>query len=345
MIPTLQIVIPTFNRPEKLKAMLRDLSQLGDYVRSGRLGIAVFDNSDSDQVEHLSAEIRDLIDYTWNGGNLGYRGNIRKCLLNGEADFRWLIADDDTLKVSEIPKIIDYLEEHSDKIMGLALPYEVRSLPGAKSYNEISLAPNFGVIARFGEIVSPSRIPFDFLSSFIMKSELLSRIDVANVTSHNDYYHALIYCLCLRQDDLIGIYDDAILSYVAPDTLNWSLRRLVDSKNEICDVLIDEHQIQMNKSSILSEILKWAIFGRIGTTEIRNLENDIGPLVRFALRDRSARNLLLAVLLIVPCAVAREVAIVALAISASKNSPQNLLQSLRNMRHVINSKAKARSPR
>lgn len=345
MTPTLQITIPTFNRLEKLKAMLGDLSQIGDCVRSGRLRIAVFDNSDSDQVEYLGAEISDLIEYTWNGGNLGFHGNIRKCLLNGEADFLWLIADDDILKVSEIPKIIDYLEKHSEKIMGLALPYEVRYLPDAKSYNEISVTPNFGIIASFGEIVLTGRIPFDFLASFIIKSDSLSRIDFANIISQNDYYHSLIYCSCLRQDDLIGIYDDAILSYVAPDTLNWSLRSLVDSKNEICDLLINEHQIQMNKSAILSEILKWAIFGRIGTTDIRNLENDIGPLVRFALRDRSARNLLLAVLLIAPSVVAREVAIFALAISASKNSPQHLLQSLRNMRRIVNSKARARKPR
>ena len=336
MTPILQITIPTFNRLEKLKATLCDLAQIGDLVRSGRVNIYVFDNSDVDQGLHLGADMHDLVKYTWNGGNLGYHGNIRKCLSKGSAVFRWLIADDDELRVSEIPKIVDYLENHQKRIMGLALPYEVRTLSSSNIQNDISLKPHFGKIAKFGDIVLPQRIPFDFLSGFIVKSELLNRIDLRKVVSTNDYFHSLIYCSCLRPEDQIGIYDEVLVSYAGTEVLNWSLRRIVDSKYEICDVLTDTILIHMDKSIILSEVIKWAIFGRIGTTNIRDLDKEINSLVWFAVHDRSVKNLLLALLLIVPVTVAREVAVFALAISAGKNTSESLLQRLRNMRQTVN---------
>lgn len=339
MRPILQITIPTFNRPEKLKATLRNLAEIGDLVRSGRLNISVFDNSDVDQGLHFGAGVPDMVKYTWNGGNLGYHGNIRKCLSNGNAVFLWLIADDDELRVSEIPKIVDYLENHQKRIMGLALPYEVQTLSSNDIQYDISLKPHFGKVAKFSDIVLPQKIPFDFLSSFIVKSELLDRINLRKVVSTNDYFHSLIYCSCLRPDDDIGIYDKALVSYAGSEILNWSLRRIVESKYEICDVLTHTVLIHMNKSIILSEVLKWAIFGRIGTINIRDLDKEISGLVWLALRDRSVKNLLLALLLILPVFVAREVAVFTLAISAGKYTSENLLQRLRNMRETVSAKA------
>lgn len=336
MKPILQIIIPTFNRPEKLEAMLLKMVQIEDLVSAGRLKILVLDNSDADYGPQLGLDFHGFVEYSWNGGNLGYQGNIRKCLSKRNAIFSWLIADDDELSVSKICKIVDYLENHQEDISGLALPYEVQSMSDSDIQNDISLKPHFGTVAKFGEIILPHRIPFDFLSSFIVKSDLLNRVDLSDFTSHNDYFHSLIYCSCLRSDDEIAIYDAALISYNQPKVLNWSLYSIVLSKYEICDVVSCNISIQMNKSAILSEVLKWATFGRIGTISIRDLDKDIQSLVRLALYDRSVKNLLLALLLIVPASITREVAIFALAISARKYTSESFLKRLRTMRKNIN---------
>lgn len=332
MKPILQITIPTFNRPEKLEAMLLNMVQIKDLVSSGRLIILICDNSDVDYGPQLGLGFHSFVEYSWNGGNLGYQGNIRKCLSKQHAVFSWLIADDDELRVSEIYNIVDYLENHQESISGMALPYEVPSMSDSDIQNDISLKPYFGRVAKFGQIILPHRIPFDFLSSFIVKSDLLNRVDFNGFTSHNDYFHSLIYCSCLRPDDKIVIYDAALVSYNQPKVLHWSLSSIVSSKYEICDVVSCKMSIQMNKSVMLSEVLKWATFGRIGMISISDLDKDIQSLVRFALCDRSIKNLLLALLLIVPASISREVAIFAFAISSKKYTSESFLKRIRKIR-------------
>jgi hypothetical protein len=337
--PILEIKIPTYNRLEKLKATLSQFNLIAHLVRSGRVQIVVFDNSDKDNSYQLGTEILSFVEYNWNGGNIGYHGNICKCFSRRHGVFSWIIADDDKLSVLEIPELINYLEHYKADIAGLALPYEVNVLSESDIQKDISVKPAFGKIVRFGDIIIPQSITFDFLSRFIIKTDLLNRTDLNRFLTKNDYFHSLVYCSSLHLDDLIGIYENAIISYILPSSMNWSLESLIKSKYEICDTLADKNLIQMDKSTILSEILKWAIFGRIGVTKVQELELELSTLVQFALRDRSVKNLLLATLLVVPCTVARELTIIALAIKSDRNTSKSLVQRLKSIRREIKFRA------
>jgi hypothetical protein len=140
----------------------------------------------------------------------------------------------------------------------------------------------------------------------------------------------------LRENDLIFIYDDVILSYVPPSQLNWSLVRLVESKFEICDALIDSHNIPMEKSFILSEILKWAVFARAGITRIDGLSADLNILFNYAVRNGHPINLFFAFLLVIPQFLSREIVVIALAISAGKRSSLGFFRRLKDARGIVN---------
>lgn len=335
MIPILQISIPTYNRPDKLTAVIDALSSLSELINAGRITILIFDNSDKDQSSLFRSKINGLINYKYNGGNIGFQKNIKKCLTQGEAIFKWIIADDDEIEVSEIPKIVEYLHINADKIDGMVLPYNVRDITKNDKRPDSSLSLNFGSAIRFGDAVLPTRIPFDFISEFIIKAEILRRIDVENIKSKNDYIHSFIYCSCLAYNDVVTIYSRPVITYKPPETVNWSLLQLLKSKLEIGTLLKINLKIYVNRSKLLSEVLKWAIFGRIGTTKIRGLDSDLGGLVRLALRDRSIINLLLALLLVLPKYISREVVIVALAVSRRNCSTSGLLERIREARFAV----------
>ncbi len=335
--PTLQITIPTYNRIDHLKTTLAALLKHSALIRQGRLKIKVFDNSQDDHAEALGAEVTGLVDYTWNGGNLGYHGNIRRCMTGGgEAVFKWIIADDDVISTDEIPGLIDFLEGVGADVAGVALPYEVENFSKNQRELDISVTPAYGKRLAFGDAVLVQRIPFDFLASFIFRQELVGRIDVDAITSDNDYFHSLVYCSALGPEDKIAIYDTALLAYVNPGSFSWSLVRLVNSKFEICDVLIARHGVAIQKSAILSEILKWAVFGRIGMIDIRGLEGECNALLSHALRDMAPANLALGFMLVAPRFLVREAAILGLALAARRHSPGPFLQQLKTARQMLN---------
>jgi hypothetical protein len=335
MIPVLQISIPTYNRQDKLTAVIDSLSSLSELINAGRITILIFDNSDKDQSNLFGSKINGLINYNYNGGNIGFHKNIKKCLIQGEAIFKWIMADDDEIEVSEIPKIVEYLHLNADKIDGMILPYNVRNIITNDKLQNSSLSLNIGSLIRFGDAVLPTRIPFDFISEFIIKSEILRRIDVENINSKNDYIHSFIYCSCLAYNDVVTLYDCPVITYKPPETLNWPLLQLLKSKLEISTLLNINFKIYINQSKLLSEALKWAIFGRIGATKIRGLDGDLGGLVRLALNDRSIVNLLLALLLVLPKYIAREVVIFALAVSRRNSSKSGLLQRMQEARFAV----------
>lgn len=100
----LEICIPTFNRPANLQRTLaRLLPQLRDDV-----GIAILDNCSEPPVEPLNDERVRLIR---NRVNIGGDANILRCFEACEADYMWLLGDDDAVASDAVDRILASLSE------------------------------------------------------------------------------------------------------------------------------------------------------------------------------------------------------------------------------------------
>ena len=134
--------------------------------------------------------VSSYIQYVWNEGNLGFGGNVKKCLSSGKGLFTWVISDDDSISASEIRILVDFLEQINSSIAGIALPCVVESFTGGTPSLAIGLKPAFGQLHTFRELIVPTKLPFDYLAGFIIRTEVLSRVDFSNINANNDYIHS-----------------------------------------------------------------------------------------------------------------------------------------------------------
>jgi hypothetical protein len=300
MNPILQISIPTYNRANNVNYLIGELIEYKISNNTKDVLIGVYDNSDVKNCELLEKSNAGLISYQWNHRNIGYAGNIKNCLTKSSAHYTWIISDDDDLNLSYLSELIEFLKKTKDNIVGVALPCIVEKLNDGRVRLDISLNTSKVSIIEFRDAVSEKRIPFDFISSLIIKTDIVIKSDVEKISSDNDYFHSLVFCNAIKTKDLIAIYDKALIHYKGPDSLRWSLMRLLKSKMEICQILNELHGIKIHKSEILYEVLKWAVFARSDLLEISTLENYRFKLIAMTFFYMSIKNVAISILLIFP---------------------------------------------
>lgn len=103
----IDIIIPTYNRPRNLHSTIQALSSQID------AGVTIFllDNASEPAVTHASLGISsDLIDRVIirrNCANIGGDANILRCFEVGNADYFWLLGDDDVVAPDAVRLIRD----------------------------------------------------------------------------------------------------------------------------------------------------------------------------------------------------------------------------------------------
>ena len=95
----LQIVIPTYNRTAQLQETMKSISTLYHSRAGSRFCVDVFDNSDKITQKINESIIPKFVTYHKNLSNLGYAGNVKRCLNSNDGKYIWLISDDDILNI------------------------------------------------------------------------------------------------------------------------------------------------------------------------------------------------------------------------------------------------------
>jgi glycosyltransferase involved in cell wall biosynthesis len=111
----LSIVIPTYNRNEKV---LRLLSKLKSINEDYKLLVLVIDNnseiSTADYLKNENYHYGNEVKIIRNKGNVGLGGNLINSFLNCETEWMWLLGDDDLPLDDSIQKIIKVIENADD---------------------------------------------------------------------------------------------------------------------------------------------------------------------------------------------------------------------------------------
>jgi hypothetical protein len=314
----LQISIPTFNRPESLRQITVQLEDLKDLCHSKKLRIIVYDNSDMEAKKENKITLPNFINYRENKVNLGFGGNVRRCLEESIGIYTWVISDDDKINPIEIRKIIAEIELSNSKITGFALPCEIPTISGMPEL-EIGLTKKFGEVLKFEEALSIKKMPFDYLGGLIIRTENLRNINFDKININNDYYQSMVYCLAIGKNELIKIHNKPLISWVGSRNVRWSLLKLIKSREEICGIINQNHNIKMDKSELTIEVLKWGVFARSGMYTVSNIEQDRFKLALLAINAMKIIGYVYAILLILPRNSAKTITEYLLAIKMKNN--------------------------
>lgn len=112
---TLCVCIPTFNRANRLGKALRDLYEniLASRSRAG-ISVYVSDNGSRDRTAQVIREYRELyaeegirLTYDLWPENQGFDTNVLRCYERCEADYLWLLSDDDNIYPGALDQIMD----------------------------------------------------------------------------------------------------------------------------------------------------------------------------------------------------------------------------------------------
>lgn len=114
---SLAICIPTFNRAKKICDMLEHTAKTAN-----EYGIAIYisDNHSDDDTEKVVRSFADQYDnihYHKHSSNLGWLKNFDYVIHEPDTDYRWLMGDDDLIKLENIPEILSVLDTKKPELL------------------------------------------------------------------------------------------------------------------------------------------------------------------------------------------------------------------------------------
>lgn len=110
----LSIIIPSYNRPERLT---KSLYRLVDQCTDHSVSIKILDNHSPVAIESIISEkfgnYRDIIEVTRNRVNIGGDANICRCYEFADSEWFWLLGDDDEPSQDAVSIILNEIEKAS----------------------------------------------------------------------------------------------------------------------------------------------------------------------------------------------------------------------------------------
>lgn len=230
------IVIPTYNRPEKL---LRVLQALQKQVKLHQVQILVIDNCSDVNIEEFlkSSNLNfDPINFrvVRNSGNVGLGGNILMAFLHCQTKWMWLLGDDDVPLEGSIEKIKKGLDSISEDFFAV----KFNSHAGCFPKNE----ELFNIITKSNCLEYLSHL--SYYSNFLFISNSVYNVDeFRKLTFHmanglrTIAPHVIASLNLLSENKKIKLVDEFIIQHgrVEKGEANWSSARLISGVMHLYD--------------------------------------------------------------------------------------------------------------
>lgn len=110
-MPSLSIVIPTYNRADKLRRLLTNIEvELNDSNLIDQIQVLVSDNASTDDTQEKVADFKSNkfnLNYYRQEKNIGFDGNVRFLYEAAKTDYVWFFSDDDILLPGAIAMVLE----------------------------------------------------------------------------------------------------------------------------------------------------------------------------------------------------------------------------------------------
>jgi glycosyltransferase involved in cell wall biosynthesis len=111
----LTIIIPTYNRAERLRNLLKELTPIA--VINSNFHIMISDDSSTDHTTHVASEFGTQfksLSYRKNISRLGFKGNLNSAISVCETSLYMLLWDDETPLPYGIMDILNFIKDHQN---------------------------------------------------------------------------------------------------------------------------------------------------------------------------------------------------------------------------------------
>ncbi|MHB8893785.1 MAG: glycosyltransferase [Candidatus Geothermincolia bacterium] len=305
----LTIAIPTYNRPKSLASLYKMfLSRVAnDYA--GQIEVFVSDNSEgsaADQNMGLFATTNIL--YSRNGKNLGFAGNVIRCLKNAKGRYLWIISDDDLVDYPAFQRFVTWLacssEQHASCIM---LPFVCSDFFGERYTRNTSNEWGVSDKTRLGALIENSgKLPFVLFSSAVIRMDHVAISDLVKIEQtypDNDYIQIAAFTECVKLDGATDFYGESIQTYRPEFSNRFNVQTMSSSYETIVeDLCASDRRLDRSKMHNRDD-WRWLgllLWHRVGLIDIPGAMEFRSRLAERILKRISMRNMAMLTVLFVP---------------------------------------------
>lgn len=172
----LSICIPTYNRPNELRRLLRSIAL--QYVQG--VQVLVGDDGDSLVTKRILHEFSGMhITHIENTSRKGFSGNLLSVSEYASGEYVWWVGDDDELEDGALSCILEIIAKDTPGILWA----NVRSSSKKKPYGR---RKNSGYVRTSNEALEQVGPLLAFISSIIFRKNTFLQIDTSEIDSHRD---------------------------------------------------------------------------------------------------------------------------------------------------------------
>jgi len=184
--PKLSICISTYNRADWLATSLKNWSRLYPEPLPD-VELLVCDNTSTDHTPEVVKPYLERKDFSYhrNVRNVGMLGNLRETAHHANAEYIWILGDDDLLMPGAVERVMDTLQSHNDVAL-VYLNYAFTRTEDARTVTDFD--------AFFREATP------------IVPAEPDLKGPVNSICARNENFFTAIYTLVFRRDHAIKAY-------------------------------------------------------------------------------------------------------------------------------------------
>ena len=232
----LSILIPTYNRPQKLRDLVENV--VIPIANKYKLEIEIFirDNTGTKKIKNpLDKDIRlpENVNYLVNEKNLEYHGNIKTLLGLATRKYIWFWGDDDFYDLNQIIKVINLVLSNKHDYEGFLPCFSYLSDKSFNSNNSLGKGLNS---ITLNNLYKKNKSPFALLSSciFINKNIKLNKNELSNA-----WLHAIIFLKSFSPTSELWISHKPSIFYEAVSSEGTELEQRAITLNYYVDSAIE----------------------------------------------------------------------------------------------------------
>jgi glycosyltransferase involved in cell wall biosynthesis len=268
----LTILVPTYERPSQLAALLGQLKDLTKDLQ--HVQVIISDNSESESARLLNAKSAIGFVYFVNTKNLGFAGNLIRLLTLCDSGYIWFLSDDDHLHMEATRELLEQFACFSGfQEDCLLLPFTYLD-----STEQFNISTEYGNPQTLKDLFANNqKLPFVLFSSFIIRlpewfhdsQQRTSFFDRLNLIRENDFLQIIIGVELLAATSKVRFFPDPIIKHIPGDIGRFLPSALLESELAVVDLLetrgwLSADQAAQKKKQYTANQIKHAIRVRAG---------------------------------------------------------------------------------
>jgi len=253
---------------------------------SSDVEVIVCDNSDTcEQRKNEMLFNNTGVVYKKNIVNLGFSGNILKCISEAKGDYIWIISDDDSVDFEEFSKFMYWIKNTFLKnSKAIVLPFL------GKNKQLTNTKETWGNSKTLADLIkNRATIPFILFSGVIIKRPNLLEMkrvkEVASQFHNNDFIQVPLFMTMIDKNGKITYYTEALQEYQSSYQIRFSLYKMINSLESVVMFigdyfkLSDEIKREVFVQCHYQRWMQWMMLHKAGVYEIKDADSAIWPLL------------------------------------------------------------------